>query len=65
MRMDVTFVHDAINLYFLHDFHPSSIATLFLGPPSALHQNCIYFQLSPIIVDSHELALRYFSKLRA
>ena len=37
-------------------------------PPSALHQNCIvnfYFQLSPIIMDSHELAFQCFSQLRA
>ena len=54
MRMDVTFGHCAIN------YHSLS--------PKALHQNCIVnlcFQLSPIIVDSRELALRYFSKLRA
>ena len=27
MRMDVTFVHCAVNLYFLHDFRPSLYST--------------------------------------
>ena len=65
MRLDVTFVQCqqpvlSPRLPPLFNYHSL--------PPSALYQNCIvnlYFQLSPIIVDSHELARRYFSKLGA